>query len=468
MFQKPAPVTLLDDNDQRAQSFALDSDEIDEEIGHLTLSLGEDESELEESGDALSQLEELASGLESVAAVLEDNPNGADSMTLRFAKQAHISFAKRVENETPVYATESIGGSVSRKEATQLALETIGESLKNAYQKFVAFVKRMWDAFIGFIDTIFHFFHSSKGRIERVKAKALKLKQANVQSRVTELQLPSRLHYAFQVKNRHIDPVKLVEDGQFVSKIQQFAEAYAKYSTKLVSELSNWLPKSNWWDERVRLSPSLLGALNPEQLITSSFQGEASRSPTLFAKHMDIPGNRVVTVSTPLVGRVENNKQFKEALTGMKVKVRDYEVEGKPQETIPQLTLDNVITICDEASRCLTVASKYDAELKRLNGERAKLLRSVGILLEMKHGSIELHGNLRNEIVKSISQYIRQTLGIGATWINLMRRIVLSAADVAYLSLKQYAPERDASGNNVNPFAAASIVAPAQLTHQSA
>lgn len=452
MLQKPEPTLLPDNLDSRAQSFAPDIDEIDEQMGHLTLSLGEDEESMDSSNNALSQLEELASGLESVRETLADCRGGADSMTLRLAKHAHQSFAQRAKLDINDYSVESIGGSISRDAATKLALESITDTIKKAYQRFVAFLTRLWDAFMNFMGRIFEFFRSTSKRLARLKAKALQLKAANAQSSVEELKLPSRLHYAFQVKNRHIDPVALVKDGEYIDRIEKFSEAYVKYTRTVLAEMSEYLKNTPSW-RAGELPAKLRALLNPEQLVLSSFKGDTERTTGRISSHMDIPGNKVVTVSALLGYRVATDRDLYKLLNSLKVVVRPYDVPGKPQETIPQLTLDHVVEICDQAIRALAAVDRHQSEVRQLNGERSKILRSAAILIESDRGNVDLNPSLKNNILIAISRYVRGTLATSAAWMNLQRKIIMNVGDVAFIATRQYGKlEGEQSSDNTNPF----------------
>lgn len=464
MFPKADPVVLLDDNDPRAQSYSLEVDDIDDEMGQLTISMGEDESEFEDSTNALTQLEELAAGLETIHDSLAAAPNGADSLSLRLASHAQQTFARRAGIEIAGYSAESVGGNVTRKEATELAMESIMGTLKKAYDRFIALMKRIWDAFTSFMANVFQFFFSVKKRLEKLKARALQLKQANATTAGAPLQLPARLQFAFQLKGKPIDPVALVQDGQFVSKIENFGTAYVKYTATVLAELSSFIAETPKFTSRAVVPQKLKGLLNAESLITSSFKGQITRTPGQITSHIDIPGNRVVVVSSPVMPTfVFNNETFRKALTGIRVSVRPFEISAKPQTEIPHVTLDDVITICDESLRCLAAADVYNREVKRLMGERSRLLRSVGILYSANGVDVEAYTTLVSSITSSISRYCTATLGGAATWMNLMKRTVLQAGDVAFLAVKQYQGKDAKSGQN--PFYTATVVEPLRISH---
>lgn len=461
MFPKAEPVVLLDDNDPRCQSYDLQVDEIDDEMGQLTISMGEDESDLEDSSNALTQLEELAAGLEDVYASLESNPHGADSLSLRLAQHAHATFARRARIEVAGYSAESVGGAQTRRDATRLAMESISETLKKAYQNFITFMKRLWDAFQRFMTGVFQFFFSTQKRFEKLKARALAMKQAGAKDTGQPLKLPARLQYAFQIKNKPVDPLALVQDGQFVSKIENFGTAYIKYTSMVLSELSGFVATTSRYRNMVQIPDKLRGLLDAETLITKSFQGNVERAPNETRSHVDIPGNRVITISSPTPPpRINTAVELRRSLTGIQVRVRPYEIEGKPQTEIQHISLDDVVTICDESIRCLKAAAKFNAEVNRLMGERSKILRSVGILFQAGSQDVEMLPSLVSSITSSISRYCSATLSAGSIWVNLMKRTVLQVGDVAFLAVKQYSGADAKTGQN--PFFTAQ---PLQLAH---
>ena len=161
------------------------------EVGEVADVQVEVEQELAEAGEAESAIEEgmgAADQLEEVEAVVADaveEGEGLDPVAAQAVKVAVEAICARVgANPKAVYslyATENFQSASSRKANTKIALEGIGEFLKDLWKKIKAALTRLWEKAKAFWDK--HF--SSLGRVKKA-LESMKTKVAESSGKLKE------------------------------------------------------------------------------------------------------------------------------------------------------------------------------------------------------------------------------------------------------------------------------------------
>lgn len=420
--------------DSRAQDYALDMPEIEENLAQLTLSLGEDESEAETAENTLIDLFELADGLESIRNTLA--VGDGDRLTMRFAHVAveSLNQAKYVEMDLP--DPSQLGSKISKREFSALTMESITDGLRKAAKAIIETIQRLVESFWKFLMGIVNYFKPFRMKIASMRKKAEALRKARAEPAQKKITLPASLQYSFQVNGKAVSPATLLSgDGTFVSVMGNFTESYLKYTSAIVKQAEHFTQTGEL--------NGLYYILDTRQTVYRSFKGASTtfeqNDTTIKAMMGNIPGNRFLRFEAPMVNRsnipleeyLRDNGKFHLQIS------QDKSVE--PTIEMPVLTLNQIIGICKDADRALDVMSDYKDRAGEIIKMKDKLLRRVGVLDFGSMGTLELGSeSLLREVLKMVARYIRNLLSVGREWLSTSIQIVRDCTQSAHLSLEQY------------------------------
>lgn len=453
---------------QPSSDYTLCADESTDPISAIKLSLDDAETEFEDDHETLGQLEELASSLEAMADILSANPNGADSATMRFAAIAVESLTQG----TPLtLSTEHFNPQAERRAATQVALESIGETLKNAYKKIVEFIKRLFESFWNFLLNMFAYCLTFKRKVNFIRNRATKLKQQGAKPKRRDVKLPSSLQYAFQTDGK--DYTKLITAGSEWPGISEmmgrFAEGWKRYgdlvvketesvSKTLASEKYSFKSPSESSQIKSKAIMSYLAVANNRPIAEKAF-GSRAKSEGLgdglqVTTVEGIPGNRSLKITTStkaeqMITTATSTEQVDEGFKEWLKTIGQFDVEvvkdrsGTPTESVETLTTDTIIAYCDRALLGLNAMDKYKAICNSLNDQRKKLLRDAGILFEaagipVVHNKSKFSNNDAVACIIATSKLLRNMMRVGYVWMRLSMDIIRESMLLAQLSIKQY------------------------------
>lgn len=199
-----------------AKLFAFESDEVVE--GQLEASPEEGEAaaveaemaedggaEMTETTDAIDEGVEAADQLEEVEEVVEkaEEEGGLDPVAAEAVRIAVEAIASKVgypaKNIYTLYASESFGSSSSRRANTRLALEGIGEFLKDLWDRIKAAIKGLWEKIVAFwnkhVSTLGRLLKAIESMKDKVSAASSKTRSAKANE---DLKCPSSLANIFQ------------------------------------------------------------------------------------------------------------------------------------------------------------------------------------------------------------------------------------------------------------------------------
>lgn len=151
-----APAPVIDENGETA----VEVPGYEEDEGDLETSvyeIREEASEIDGAEDAISEMSDVADGLEAIAASMEASmkEGGLDPVAARMMHHALESYTTRVGYEQPVaLGLESFGGRTSRREATTVSMEGVKEFLAKIWEAIKAVVARVKQLLIKFTKTV--------------------------------------------------------------------------------------------------------------------------------------------------------------------------------------------------------------------------------------------------------------------------------------------------------------------------
>lgn len=142
--------------EQEVEVVEVADNEIDEQVVEAG-ELQEEVSSIDEGVVAVNDGEEAGDQLAEVADVIEqtvEQGEGLDPVAAEAIRIAVEAICTRVgastKNMYPLYATENFHSKASRVANSKIALESIGETIKNIWEKIVAFLKRLVAKVTGF------------------------------------------------------------------------------------------------------------------------------------------------------------------------------------------------------------------------------------------------------------------------------------------------------------------------------
>lgn len=167
---------------------------------------GDDMGEISEVSDAVSEGTEAAAQMEEVEALVEDvaeNGEGLDPVAAEAVRISVEAICARVgANPKAVYslyATENFASASSRKANTRIALEGVGEFLKDLYAKIKAALSKMWEKIKAFWGKHVATLGRVKKALDSMKAKAA-ASSGKFKDRADMDEAPSALADAFPSK----------------------------------------------------------------------------------------------------------------------------------------------------------------------------------------------------------------------------------------------------------------------------
>lgn len=148
------------------------------EVADVQVEVEQEVAEVAEGGEAIEEGMEAADQLEQVEEVVEqavEEGEGLDPVAAEAIKLAVEAICARVgANPKAVYAlyaTENFQSTSSRKANTKIALEGVGEFLKDMWKKIKAALQRLWAKAKEFFDKHFSSLGRVKSALESMKAK---------------------------------------------------------------------------------------------------------------------------------------------------------------------------------------------------------------------------------------------------------------------------------------------------------
>ena len=202
----------------RKSLFALENDdsmnnapemEVSGEEGEAAAALtetGDDGAEITEVAEAASEGTEAADQLGEVEALVEDaveNGEGLDPVAAEAVRISVVAICARIgANPRAVYslyATENFQSASSRKANSRIALEGIGEFLKNLYEKIKAALSNMWTKIKAFWAKHISTLGRVKKALEAMKAK-VSSSSGKIDGRAQVDEAPSSMVDAFAGK----------------------------------------------------------------------------------------------------------------------------------------------------------------------------------------------------------------------------------------------------------------------------
>lgn len=260
------------------------------------------EREIEDHLVAMEMLGDTMVGLESIAASLEAMAAPLDAQAARFMSLAFEACVEPVGLVTTLPSLESYTSPKRAHLATQLSMETVGETLNRAWEALVALVKRVWEA-------IYNFFHSTREQAEKAskKADALRAKLGATKEWPTSATFKLAPHLAAEIQHGSQFPFTSVEIKAFCDHFMQTSHALYRYWSSCEDVVTDVVGKkyssifkggNNDWSNYTAKLKVVYDALNGKEL---SLVG-VRFGPQALGGDM-LPGNRVLTVKTESLGQ---------------------------------------------------------------------------------------------------------------------------------------------------------------------
>lgn len=140
--------------------FGIDS------VEHASMEMMEAAAEVEQHEQALVELQEIATGLESIQESLQVSleQGGLDPVAAQFAHHAVGAYTERlgIEAADQLPALESFGGDTGRQSSTEVSLESVGQTLSNIFEA----VRRAIEAIIKAVTDFFTKLFSNAEKLE--------------------------------------------------------------------------------------------------------------------------------------------------------------------------------------------------------------------------------------------------------------------------------------------------------------
>lgn len=409
--------------DTRAQSFSLDMDEIDEEIGHLTLSLGENQRQVESSASAMDQLEALAESLESLYDVIAQSQEGANRLTLQVANLRINDAVTKLG-----LSTESFDPTLDRRSQTTLSLEKIGETLKLIGEKLVQMVKYIWEMFQKFIKWIIGFFDTTEAKAKKLKERAEELKKKGATISILATAPNTSIYDKFQVNGAYQTPSKILGTGSLSDRVMKFY----KGTNPTVEAILQEVESGRIFDPQQlsRLGAAIAGSAAHYKVLGGTQTDKGAESILLIN---DVPGNREMEVHVPS-GSARGTTVQMNQLAKLSMIVRPQKKTYPPLKKIEKLSLDEIIKTADDILEIKTEIDSQKVRVEKLGKAKDAAIRAS------QRASSDLKGDdqERKKHVAAASSYLKRLLLNEMVILKLQQTLVNDALKLCDIYLKQY------------------------------
>lgn len=171
-----APVAATEDNAEAADDAEREAVDVPaavsdpETIEGDMLAAKDDEMTMDDGADAIEESEDVAAGLEAIAASLQASleDGGLHPQAAEFMSHAVSAYTSRLGIEQHITPSlESFGGHSARHDATKISLEAVEETLKRIWDAIKAIAKKVKEAILAFIDKVL----SASGRLKAAAEK---------------------------------------------------------------------------------------------------------------------------------------------------------------------------------------------------------------------------------------------------------------------------------------------------------
>ena len=302
------------------------------------------EQTVDESNDAIAELEEVQTGLESICAKLEAEiaaggltPQAAEFMTLSVE-----AYTNRLGVDAAVPSLESFGGQTSRLEATKVSLEGIKETLQQIWQAIVNIAVKVRDAIVNFFKQLFD-------GAEKLKARAAKLKAAKIEG------------------TAKAEKIKI---GSIASKI--YVDGHVAVTGRMVADLTKYVEAAGTFDDSVsgvlhKRLQALVSAASTGNLTETA--GEL-KAPAVFSEKKDgkfltpvLPGGVQFSIE-PYSHTVGHAKVAEATFSGFTVSKIVSKAGNLPEEEAT-LSAQEIHEVADECEKLADVVIKLRADIEK-------------------------------------------------------------------------------------------------------
>lgn len=417
-----------------SKDYLIGIEEADDEIAQIKLSLDDDGSSFDEEENILTSLIELSEGLESIHEFLSVNTNGPTADAMRFAEVALEAYSKKTSVSVGVPDYAGLGSTIMRRDYRTLAMESIGEKIKDVVKKVIEAVKNATTVFMRYATKFFSYFASHRRKLKLLRAQAVRIKEAKITVVSKRIDLPPTLSHSFQVDGKTVNrPADIVKaGGGLATMMTKFSDSNIAYLDKVI-ELVDKYTKTGVYN-------TAEAAMNVGQVLRHTFSGtdvdfhESTSLITVTVRH--IPGNRKIFVSANKQTTNEFDDYVRN-LGAISTSV-DQDTDPAPTKSLEVMTPEEIIVTIDGCLKMLDVMDSYEKRAKQIMAARDKIINKFGVRNTYSDVHTTLAKNDFTSLLVGISKYIRNIMKFGSILLSTTTKIVKDVTSFAALSLKEY------------------------------
>lgn len=385
-----------------------------------------DEAATDEAVEVAEALEAIADSLGHAAA-----HGGVDKHSAFAVNTAVQHLYQRVGIVAASPAMESFGGTSSRIQATQVAMEDIREQVKKIWDAIVAFLNKAIAAAVAFYNSVFDASTKMAERAKVLVAKAEAIKGEAKENTFENETLAAKLHIGGQIKVDGIESVVEVATNVFGKA--------AHYANELGDEIAADLSDSDIgkvFNEKFSIEPH--GTDMSKEVTDPSGEGYATPAEGLaLFRGEELPGGQAVFFMTPK-GEVKGQAAV-DLVGGIGAKVMPFNTKaGAPKAEIATLSAADAVKMAKAVQELAAKVLEYKAMATKLDEVKKKIAAASAALGKKTPETDEEKSGLKNaqKVASSVARWIDSPAKDFARYSLITGKAHL---DYVELSLKQFA-----------------------------
>lgn len=342
--------------------------------------------------ESVAEIETLEDHTEVVEDSLVDDGEGISqdhAETLNIAVESimrRLNYPKRI-----TISKEHFGSTHSRKQATQVTLESLSDSLLKLWEKAKEIINNVWKSVVEFFNKYFTQTGRIKQAIVDIKKKVEAAKGAPKEATIKNAGL-TRAFYDFKSSSVKIDEIvanqlELTKDGLMMAdKVSSVAEANVNFI-----KADGSLPSDDVINKSMQASIDLIG------LIT---KGKEESGPYFNGAFFELEKGRMEAEGELKVG--ESGGKISLSIPALKIKTISSEVKA---EGLPALTKEACGKYIKEAEALLAATEQFKAKQGKLDAYRKSNEKMNDVVIKFVKSSTDKEGAEAKKYLSELRTY---------------------------------------------------------------
>jgi len=417
---------VVEDNANSAETAML-------EVADSEAEGAEGDAAVDEAVEAVSSLEAYCVALEAANATGGLTREGAAVMNIGLEHiYSQLGFRKE---DTKVVSMENFGQASSRANATQIAMESVKDKLKEIWAAIIAHIKKAIEWVKGHFNKIF-------GTAERLQKRAKALSQAAGSANVSGQPKEKTFENERLVKALHINGAIPADLPKELTKIKTVADnvftQIADFNGKGAEALLEEMGKTDGKLADIKTVPLPQGAVAKVNNPKGAGFAEPVAGLSLFRGPVML-GNKAVIVEAPSQALSGEQAVTPASKTSMALGAFDPKASEPSGTTVHVIDGGKIAAVADEVDAMMTDVIKYRAKLGKFGDLKSKIVAAAERAgkdsnTEENKDKAAWHGAMQKIATNVVNNLDRGPAAMSIYVLNTAK----AALDLAEQSLKQY------------------------------